>query len=194
MMFRRWTASLWVPLLATALLSGAAHAPPAAGAVDAPIRLVVDLSERTLTVLHDGEVEETFAVAVGKRGHSTPTGTFRINRVVWDPAWVPPNEEWAEDRERKGPGDPDNPMQGAKLFFRYPDYYIHGTNAPESIGTRASHGCIRMRKGDVERLARLVQEHGGASRSGDWYERVIAQDSRSTPVSLPRPVTLTIRA
>ena len=158
-----------------------------------PLRLEVDLSERKLYVHHGERITETFDIAVGQPGHRTPTGDFRIDRIIWNPAWVPPDSEWARDAQRKEPGDPDNPMQAAKLYFRHPAYYIHGTNVPETMGEAASHGCIRMRPAEVERLARLVQQHGGAPRDDEWYERMIRNDRDRQPVMLPDPVPLAIR-
>lgn len=157
------------------------------------VRLEVDLSERTLYVYHGGELMNTFAVTVGEPEHPTPTGEFSIARIIWNPAWVPPDVEWAEGESRKSPGDADNPMQGAKLFFKYPDYYIHGTNAPRTVGTAASHGCVRMREADVLSLARFVQEHGGEARSDAWYNEASRDDRSKHEVSLADPVPVAIR-
>jgi lipoprotein-anchoring transpeptidase ErfK/SrfK len=52
-------------------------------------------------------------------------------------------------------------MRGVKIFFRAPDYFIHGTNAPGSIGEAASHGCIRMTEADATNLARRIERAGG---------------------------------
>ena len=170
----------------------------AAGPVEAaphnlgPLELRVDLSERELIVVHDGRVEHTIAIAIGQDGHPTPTGHFTIDRIIWNPAWVPPSSEWAKDAERKEPGEPDNPMQGAKLFFKHPSYYIHGTNQPGSLGEAASHGCIRMAEDDVQRLARIVQEHGGAARSAEWYSTVVASEKDKREIVLPDEVPLSI--
>lgn len=157
------------------------------------VRLEVDLSERKLYVYTDGSVMNTFDVAIGEEEHPTPTGDFTIDRIIWNPAWVPPNEPWAEGEERREPGDPENPMQAAKIFFEYPDYYIHGTNAPQTVGTAASHGCLRMREADVENLAEFIQKAGGADRGEAWFERVRASDTEKTEVELPSPVPISIR-
>jgi lipoprotein-anchoring transpeptidase ErfK/SrfK len=122
--------------------------------------LKVDLSERVLRVVEDGEVVRTYGVAVGTRKHPTPTGTYRTGRIVWNPRWVPPPSEWARRLKARAGGDPRNPMQGVKIYFREPWYFIHGTNNPESIGSAASHGCLRMRTKDAKALARRISEHG----------------------------------
>ncbi len=125
-----------------------------------PLQLKVDLSERVLYVIRDGDVVETYGVAVGTASHPTPTGNFRTGRIDWNPRWVPPNSEWARNEIPREPGDPANPMQGVKIYFREPAYFIHGTNDPESIGTAASHGCLRMSVGDAKSLARQIEEYG----------------------------------
>jgi lipoprotein-anchoring transpeptidase ErfK/SrfK len=172
-------------------------AAPAAAAEPAevvdPLRIEIVVPERKLYVYHGDHLHSTYDVAVGTAEHPTPRGEFDIDRIIWDPAWVPPNSEWAEGEERKAPADPDNPMEAAKLFFRYPAYYIHGTNAASSIGRAASHGCVRMNPSDVEALARLVQEHGGEPRSDEWFERVQERDEPSTEIMLSDAVPLVIR-
>jgi lipoprotein-anchoring transpeptidase ErfK/SrfK len=128
-----------------------------------PLELRVDLSERRLTVRRGGEIVKTYGVAVGRASNPTPTGTFRTGRIEWNPRWVPPPREWARDKKPRAPGDPRNPMQGVKIYFREPWYYIHGTNDPGSIGTAASRGCLRMRSSDAKALARLIQRSGGSA-------------------------------
>lgn len=142
----------------------------------AEIELAADLSARKLTVYMDGEVHETYDVAVGQDEHPTPTGTFTVRRIIWNPDWVPPDTEWAEGKEKKGPGDPDNPMKTAKIFFDQPDYYIHGTDATDSLGGEESHGCLRMNRWEVADLAKLLMEHNGESRDQSWYDEVIEND------------------
>jgi lipoprotein-anchoring transpeptidase ErfK/SrfK len=126
--------------------------------------LRVDLSERVMRVMDGSEEVQRYGVAVGSRKHPTPRGTFRTGRMVWNPGWVPPNSEWARDEKPRAPGDPKNPMRGVKIYFREPAYYIHGTNAPGSIGQAASHGCIRMRESDAVRLGRWIESQGGSVR------------------------------
>ena len=160
----------------------------------APTRLEVDLSERKMYLYHDERVVNSYDVAVGEPEHPTPSGNFQIDRIEWNPDWVPPNSEWAEDEERKEPDDPDNPMVGAKLFFKYPDYYIHGTNAQHTLGTAASHGCVRMDPERVKDLAEWVQNHGGKKRSDAWYEEAKQNDQDAEVISLPDAIPLEIRA
>ncbi|HEX6939985.1 MAG TPA: L,D-transpeptidase [Longimicrobiales bacterium] len=126
------------------------------------MRLRVDLSERRLYVIEEGETVKSYPIAVGLPSHPTPTGSFRTGRIVWNPGWNPPNSPWARGERPRAPGDPKNPMRGVKIYFREPSYFIHGTNDPGSIGEAASHGCIRMTEGDAKNLARRIEAAGGS--------------------------------
>jgi lipoprotein-anchoring transpeptidase ErfK/SrfK len=148
----------------------------------ADLRVEVDLSARALHVIEDDATIKTFEVAVGTRKNPTPTGTFSIRKIVWNPTWVPPDEPWARGKEPKGPGDPDNPMKRVKVFFQEPDYYIHGTDDIDSLGHAASHGCVRMDPEEVTELARLLMEHGGNPKPEPWYRRIFRR--RSTHVEI----------
>lgn len=158
------------------------------------IRIEVSLSDRQLRVLRGDELMRSYPVAVGQERYPTPTGDFRVARVIWNPRWVPPEAEWAKDETTKEPGDPDNPMGKVKIFFEDPDYYIHGTDEEESLGQPASHGCLRMTNADVVELARLVMEHGGENRPPNWFQRIINFVRSTEEVRLSDPIPLHITA
>ncbi|MFP5246867.1 MAG: L,D-transpeptidase [Thermoanaerobaculia bacterium] len=155
------------------------------------LRLEVDLSSRELVALVDGEAIERFPVAVGKDDYPTPVGNFRIRKVIWNPAWKPPDSKWARGKTAKPPGHPKNPMKVVKMFFKEPDYYIHGTDQEDSLGRAESHGCIRMRENDVMRLGQLVMEHGGKPMPEPWYRRIFRRKTTKV-VYLATPVAIEI--
>ena len=155
------------------------------------LRLQADLAERALYVWAGDSLLHMFPVAVGKPDHATPTGSFTIDRVIWNPGWVPPDARWARGKRARGPQDADNPMQAVKIFFREPDYYIHGTNRPETVGSAASHGCLRMRPEDAAELARLVMEHGGEPRDAAWVQETLRARTTHT-VRLPMRVSMVV--
>lgn len=155
--------------------------------------LLVDLSDRTLYLISEGEVKRQWPVSVGQEGYSTPPGTYRISHMIWNPSWRPPNSAWARDHEYEPPGSPGNPMGRVKMFFREPDLYIHGTALPSSLGRARSHGCVRMRNTDAVELARIVMVNGGQSKTPEWFQETIARADTSREVALPRPVRVRIR-
>nr|WP_298410229.1 L,D-transpeptidase family protein [uncultured Halomonas sp.] len=101
---------------------------------------------------------ETYPVSVGRRDWKTPLGETSITAKAKDPAWYPPAsviKEHAEDGRPLGrvvPPGPDNPLGRHVLRLNIPSYLIHGTNRPEGVGMRVTHGCIRMLPEDIESL------------------------------------------
>ena len=156
------------------------------------VRLRVDLSKRTLTILENDEIVTTYTVAVGHEEYPTPTGRFVIRRIVWNPKWIPPNSDWARKFKPEPPGSRANPMKVVKMYFREPAYFIHGTDQLHSLGEAQSHGCIRMDPDDAYRLARFVMEHGGSPRDESWFQRVLHFRREEKTVYLDNPVPLTI--
>lgn len=155
------------------------------------LQLVASLSAKELYVKRNGETVATYAVAIGKPKYPTPRGYFNIRKVVWNPGWVPPRAPWARGKKPRDPGHPANPMKAVKIFFREPDYYIHGTGETETLGTAASHGCLRMSPEEATEVARLVMEHSGATRDEGWFSEVLAM-GRTKTVRLPTPILLSI--
>ena len=159
----------------------------------APLTLTADLSARMLTVKHGDTTLKTYQVAVGQERYPTPPGSYSIRKIVWNPSWrPPPDADWAKGKSAKGPGDPGNPMKVVKIFFKEPDYYIHGTGDVESLGSAASHGCLRMDPNDVADLAKLVMEHGGQPHDENWFWRILHSRREEKVVYLDNPVSLTV--
>jgi lipoprotein-anchoring transpeptidase ErfK/SrfK len=169
------------------------HGDVTSSATAAPsLRLTADLSQRKLYVEEHDEVVLSYAIAVGLPQHPTPTGSFLIRKIVWNPAWVPPDKKWARRDRPRAPGDPYNPMRLVKIYFRPPDYYIHGTPYVGSLGKAASHGCLRMDPVDAAEVAQYIMEHGGQPRPESWFWRVIHARSKTQTVNLRNPIPMTI--
>jgi len=118
-------------------------------------RIVVDLSEYSLRLYRDGRVVKRYRVAVGAPGFPTPTGDYTVVDKQVDPSWFPPDSPWAAGLGPIPPG-PGNPLGTRWIGTSAPAIGIHGTYASSSIGTAASHGCIRMNIKDVEELYEYV--------------------------------------
>ncbi len=106
--------------------------------------VLVDKSRNTLTLLSDGEVIKTFRVSTGK-DNITPVGTFRIVNKLKDPSWT-------HEGQLIPAGDKRNILGTRWMGFDIPGYGIHGTTLPETIGTQATAGCVRMLNNEVELL------------------------------------------
>ncbi len=111
--------------------------------------VVVSIPDRKLAVLEDGDVIASFTVAVGAAESPSPTGEFQIVSRVANPTYYHPGTVI--------PSGKDNPVGTRWLGLSQKGYGIHGTNAPKSVGHAASHGCIRLRNRDVERLFTMLQ-------------------------------------
>jgi lipoprotein-anchoring transpeptidase ErfK/SrfK len=111
--------------------------------------VLVSLLDRKLAVLEDGNVLATFPVAVGAESSPSPTGEFEIVNRVANPTYYHPGTVI--------PSGKDNPVGTRWVGLSQRGYGIHGTNAPSSIGHAASHGCIRLRNRDMEKLFTLLR-------------------------------------
>jgi lipoprotein-anchoring transpeptidase ErfK/SrfK len=119
-----------------------------------PSIVVVNRGAFQLTLYKDLKLVKTYGIAVGQVGLETPAGLYHIQNKAVNPAWTMPNSDWVApaDRGRVVPGGiPENPLK-ARWLGIYDGAGIHGTDATGSIGTAASHGCIRMLIPDVIEL------------------------------------------
>jgi lipoprotein-anchoring transpeptidase ErfK/SrfK len=112
--------------------------------------LTIDRAHFKLRYFKNLKLRRTYGIAVGAPGYETPTGRFSIRNKAVNPAWSAPDEPWAGAyrNEVVAGGSPENPLK-ARWMGIVGGVGIHGTAAEYSIGTRASHGCIRMRVADV---------------------------------------------
>jgi len=156
------------------------------------LSLTASLSERSLYVSRGDSTLGAYAITIGLDEHPTPTGTFKIRKLIWNPRWVPPNQPWAKNKTAKAPGDKLNPMKVVKIFFNEPDYYIHGTGDLKSLGGTGSHGCLRMNPEEAAEVARWIMEHGGEPREENWFLRILHSRREEKVIHLKNPVALTI--
>jgi lipoprotein-anchoring transpeptidase ErfK/SrfK len=115
--------------------------------------LVINRGSYKLRLFKRLKLVKTYPIAVGQVGLETPAGMYTIRNKAVNPAWNVPNSDWAgELAGRVIPGGvPENPLK-ARWMGIYNGAGIHGTDARGSIGTNASHGCIRMLVEDVVEL------------------------------------------
>jgi lipoprotein-anchoring transpeptidase ErfK/SrfK len=111
--------------------------------------VIVSIPDRKLAVIDDGNVVATFSVAVGAEVSPSPTGEFQIVSRVSNPTYYRPGTVI--------PSGKDNPVGTRWVGLSQKGYGIHGTNAPRSVGHAASHGCIRLRNRDMERLFTMLR-------------------------------------
>jgi L,D-transpeptidase-like protein/putative peptidoglycan binding protein len=121
--------------------------------------ITIDRAHFRLRLWKNLRLARTYTIAVGRQGLETPAGQYEINDRQVNPSWHVPNSAWAGDLAgRVIPPGPDDPIKARWLGF-YNGAGIHGTDEISSLGTAASHGCIRMSIPDVEQLYPLVPLH-----------------------------------
>jgi hypothetical protein len=111
--------------------------------------VLVSIPDRKLAVLENGTVVAGFSISVGAENSPSPKGEFKIVNRVSNPAYY-----------HEGvvvPAGKSNPVGTRWIGLSEKGYGIHGTNVPKSIGRAASHGCIRLRNRDMEKLFGMLR-------------------------------------
>jgi len=114
-------------------------------------RLEIHLSRRQVTFYRGDTKVKNYWIAVGRKGWETPTGKFKVAQMFLDPPWAHPLKKGVVIAG----GDPENPLGRYWIgFWTDGNNWIgfHGTPTPKSVGTAASHGCIRMYNKDIAEL------------------------------------------
>ena len=168
-----------------------ARTKPAAAKQRSPLRLEVNLKARKVSLFKGDKLLETHRVAVGSPQWPTKTGEWNVVQVVFNPEWIPPDESWAEEREPKKPGAPNNPLGRAQLVYD-PPRTIHGTNEPQSIGKAVSHGSIRMANPEIIALAKRILAASGAPKDSAWFRHANTERTKKQIVDLPMPVPIRV--
>jgi lipoprotein-anchoring transpeptidase ErfK/SrfK len=115
--------------------------------------IVVDLSENHLYLYEGLQVVAEYPVATAAPGYETPVGNWEIVDKRENPTWYNPAlDTWGADLPPVIEPGPGNPLGTRALYLNAPGIRIHGTYNSDSIGTYASHGCIRMLISDSEEL------------------------------------------
>lgn len=132
---------------------------PEVGVGDLGRTVVVRVDENRLYLYEGFEVVETWSVATAKPGWTTPTGVWNIWDMRVNPTWYNPAlDSWGAGLPAVVPGGPNGVMGTRAIYIDAPGLIrIHGTPAPESVGRYASHGCIRMRNEEIERLFEMIE-------------------------------------
>ncbi|MCX6363331.1 MAG: L,D-transpeptidase family protein [Actinobacteria bacterium] len=121
-------------------------------------QIIVDLGDLRLYLYRNDKLVKSYWVATGQPAYPTPTGTYSIVTMTKDPTWLPPNSDWAKNAEPIPPGT-ENPLGTRWMGTSASGVGIHGVPPSEdgSIGSYASHGCIRMHNWDaVDLFDRVV--------------------------------------
>ena len=135
---------------------------------DAPRKgLVLNLAEYRMYYYPETEKGQpdiviTYPMSIGRVDWNTPLGKTKVISKQKNPSWYPPASIIAERAAAGGflpnvvPPGPDNPLGDFAIRLDIPGYLIHGTNKPNGIGMRVTHGCIRMLPQNIESLYSMM--------------------------------------
>jgi len=170
----RTTATRWRARIIIAALTLAVASPAFAQVVAQALKpaeadpihrvVLVSIPDRKLAIIENGNIIATFPVAVGAAASPSPTGEFQIVNRVANPSYYRPGTVI--------PSGKGNPVGTRWVGLSRKGYGIHGTNAPRSVGHAASHGCIRLRNRDIEKLFTMVQVGDAVQIRGERDEQV----------------------
>ena len=160
---------LFVAILITPLTTLADHPALPEEASGVGVVITIDVSTNKAWLFRDGELLAESRVATGsdkvlRSGHRvwffrTPRGRLSVVDKIVDPIWTKPDWAFIEEGKRVPPPDaPSRRVRGTMGKYALDlggGFLIHGTDDPKSIGTRASHGCIRM---PAKSLKKFFQE------------------------------------
>ena len=183
----------WIPLLALFCVTMcawdvSATTPEVVHTADTPTtlqppRITVNIAARRLYLYDErAALVKTYPVAVGSPRYRTPIRAQTMRTIVWNAWWIPPPSPWAQHDKPTPPGK-NNPLGNIKMPIGA-SLMLHGTNKPRSIGTAASHGCIRMFTQDAWELARWLQSHSTTPQSDAIFKEYESNRQRSFSVQL----------
>ncbi|GKQ54813.1 L,D-transpeptidase [Bradyrhizobium sp. Ce-3] len=120
---------------------------------EAPGTIIIDTPHTYLYLVLGNGHAMRYGIGIGRDGF-TWSGTQTITKKAEWPDWTPPPEMIARQPylPRHMAGGPGNPLGARAMYLGGTVYRIHGTNAPETIGTRVSSGCLRLTNEDVSDL------------------------------------------
>lgn len=154
-------------------------------------KLIVNIPAKQVELYDQGDLIHVFPVAVGTTQYKTPTGPRALRQIVWNPWWLPPDSGWAKN-DRPTPPGPGNPLGIVKLDLGGA-ILMHGTNKESTVGTPASHGCMRMYREDVKTLAWWIQSRFTEKTDPALLKQYEKNSRTSYYVNLPHSVPVEIK-
>ncbi len=154
------------------------------------VQIKINIPATRLDLYVEGKFKKSYKIAVGMPQYPTPITDLNISYIIWNPWWIPPDSEWAQDAEETPPG-PGNPLGPVKMLLEN-GIRIHGTNAPGSIGRAASHACMRMYSKDAKELAWEIQQRYSEKNDAALLETYKKNSKTSYWVKLGEEVSVEI--
>jgi L,D-transpeptidase ErfK/SrfK len=120
--------------------------------------IVLNIPERRVYVFKNGSFLARYPVAVGRPSWPTTTGEYQLRSKIIDPTWTPPSSMVKREgvKDEPVPPGPENPLGDRWMGWTAPGFGFHSTTSPSSIGSAASHGCVRLYPESARRMFEQV--------------------------------------
>ena len=148
------------------------------------LRITVNVPAFRLTLWQNGKEVKTYEIGVGMKKYPIVIGQRRINQIIWNPEWVPPDSEWVneshsdvEPGEHIEAGDKRNPLGKIKIPLG-DGFLMHQAAKPTDLGHLVSHGCIRIVKEDISDLATKIVTARGVNITPQQIEHAMNSTDR----------------
>ena len=168
-------------------------------AVPTDTRIVVNSPAFRMDVFENGQLTKTYKVGIGYPEFPLPAGLRTADTIIYNPAWIPPDEPWVEAPgskvkvgEKVDPGSPLNPLGPVKIPIGLPAL-IHGGKSPARLGQFASHGCVGLTSPQVLEFARDLARLSGTQLSDEQVAEYRKNKRETKNVKLANPVPVELR-
>jgi lipoprotein-anchoring transpeptidase ErfK/SrfK len=168
-------------------------------AVPTDTRVVVNAPAFRMDVFESGRLVKTYKVGIGYPEFPLPAGLRKADTIVYNPAWIPPDEPWVEAPgskvkvgEKVDPGSPLNPLGPIKIPIGLPSL-IHGGKSPARLGQFASHGCVGLTNQQVQEFARDLARLSGTQLTDEQVAEYARNKRETKNVKLANPVSVELR-
>jgi lipoprotein-anchoring transpeptidase ErfK/SrfK len=159
-------------------------------------RIVVNAPAYRMDIFQDGKLIKSYKVGIGYPEFPLPTGLRTAKKIVFNPAWTPPDEPWVKGEFQPGKkveaGSKNNPLGPIKIPIGLPSL-IHGGKAPSRLGTFASHGCVGLTNALVQDFTAELTKLSGSPLTPQQIKAYEQKRSETSEVNLSNPVPVELR-
>jgi hypothetical protein len=167
-------------------------------AVPTDTRVVVNIPAFRMDLFQNGSLVKSYKVGIGYPEFPLPFGLRKVQTVIFNPPWTPPDSPWvakiknATPGETIEPGSKDNPLGIIKIPIGLPSL-IHGGKSPAKIGKFASHGCVGLTNAQVKDFATLLLRAGNKDVSDQEIARYLEDKTQTKTVKLDGAIPVELR-
>ena len=167
-------------------------------AIPTDTRVVVNIPAFRMDLFQSGSLVKSYKIGIGYPEFPLPFGLRKVQTVIFNPSWTPPDSPWvakiknATPGETIEPGSKDNPLGIIKIPIGLPSL-IHGGKAPAKIGKFASHGCVGLTNAQVKDFATLLLRAANKDVSDQEIAKYLEDKTETKTVKLEGTIPVELR-